>query len=540
MGEVFVARTPWNEDPIAAVKRLRPDVARVPTFSERFQHEAELAVRLSHPRIVRTLDVSSVDGHLYVASELVEGKDTGLIADRLRHRGEWGPAEVAIRILLDGLEGLAYVHRAQDADGTPLGLLHRDITPGNVLLGYDGGARLADFGLAKSALSRNLNLTHVGEILGTPHYLAPELVQGESASIASDLYGLGAVLYRFLTGVPPHQGPGTQVLKAVLHEMPRPLSELRPDLDPWLPQVVHGFLAKDPHRRPDNAATAHRQVLELASDCGLLVPRDSVGKWLEKLFASERQEERDERERLLSLSDPGPSDPGPGTVVLARPVVDERLADPRASELSGSEASVPVQARPVHSPHEDSPRWPPTPPRFELHPGSTEFDELMETQAVRVQPIEADPEHTDRSLAPRVEPSIPASNLPGFVEHKSPSEPPDPSQVQPSKAGVPGPSAELAISVRPAARQNKSLGRNQVLGGMALALGLGLGFSISTWLGARSTRVEMRLLDLRTQMVESEQPVSAEAWRKWSEAAEKVMLGDLEGAEESMDELAVP
>ncbi|MEO1335171.1 MAG: protein kinase, partial [Myxococcota bacterium] len=132
MGEVFVARTPWSKNPIAAVKRLRPDVARVPTFAERFQHESELAVRLEHENVVATIDVGSVEGQLYVASELVQGKDTGIIADRLRERGQGGPAAVAIRLMLDVLSGLAYVHEAVDLDGTPLALVHRDITPGNV------------------------------------------------------------------------------------------------------------------------------------------------------------------------------------------------------------------------------------------------------------------------------------------------------------------------------------------------------------------------------------------------------------------------
>src|SRR5436190_9876088 len=120
MGEVFVARTPWDENPLAAVKRLRPDVARVPTFADRFKHEAELAVRLDHPNVVGTLDVGSVEGQLYVCSELVLGKDTGVIADRLRERGQGGPAAVAIRLLLDALAGLAYVHGVREPDGRPL------------------------------------------------------------------------------------------------------------------------------------------------------------------------------------------------------------------------------------------------------------------------------------------------------------------------------------------------------------------------------------------------------------------------------------
>ena len=234
MGEVFVARTPWPKNPVAAVKRLRPDVARVPTFEERFQHEAELSVRLSHGNVVSTLNVGSVEGQLYVASELILGKDAGLIADRLRERGQGGPAAVAIRLLLDTLSGLAYVHGVRDKDGKTLKLVHRDVTPGNVLVGYDGTARVADFGLAKSVLTEKSKLTNHGEILGTPHYLAPEVIRGEQASPVSDLYGLGAVMYRFLTGIAPHQGSTAEVLLKVLTEEPRPLSDLRPDLPPWL------------------------------------------------------------------------------------------------------------------------------------------------------------------------------------------------------------------------------------------------------------------------------------------------------------------
>ncbi|MEL6190164.1 MAG: serine/threonine-protein kinase, partial [Myxococcota bacterium] len=230
MGEVFLARTPWEAQPLAAVKRLRPDVARVPTFRERFRHEAELARRLSHPNLVGTLDIGEVEGQVYVATELVLGKDTGFIADRLRLRSQGGPVAVAIRLLLDGLAGLAYVHGAQDEDGRPLNLVHRDVTPGNLLLGYDGRSRLADFGLAKSYLSEGSGLTKQGEILGTPHYLPPEVVRGERARPASDIYGLGAVAYRFLTGIAPFQGSTSEVLNKVLKERPRPLAELRPDL----------------------------------------------------------------------------------------------------------------------------------------------------------------------------------------------------------------------------------------------------------------------------------------------------------------------
>ncbi len=339
MGEVFVARTQWQEHPIAAVKRLRPDVARVPTFAERFQHEAALSVRLSHPNLVGTYGVGAVEGQLYVASELVLGKDTGVIADRLRARGQGGPAAVAIRLLIDTLAGLAYVHEVRESDGQHLHLVHRDVTPGNVLVGYDGLARVADFGLAKSALTKASNLTNHGEILGTPHYLAPELIRSQEATPASDLYGLGAVIYRFLTGIPPHQGATTEVLLKVLSNEPKPLSGLRPDLPGWLVELVHALLAKSVGVRPSSATEVLKALTAEARDAGLLVPRTSVGRWLAALFEVERAEEVAERDRVRALEPEKFADSPKGTVVLARSEVDSRLEAP-PSGISGEEMGL--------------------------------------------------------------------------------------------------------------------------------------------------------------------------------------------------------
>ncbi len=350
MGEVFVARTPWAKNPVAAVKRLRPDVARVPTFEERFQHEAELSVRLSHANVVATLDVGSVEGQLYVASELILGKDAGLIADRLRERGQGGPAAVAVRLLLDTLSGLAYVHGARDPEGVALKLVHRDVTPGNVLVGYDGNARLADFGLAKSVLTEKSKLTNHGEILGTPHYLAPEVIRGEQATPVSDLYGLGSVIYRFLTGIAPHQGTTAEVLLKVLTEEPRALSDLRPDLPPWLVVFVHRLLDKDPSRRPYDAAVLLKQLTQDARQAGLLVPKTSVGRWLTNLFEHEKTDEFEEYERVSAIRHDDVPERHEGTVVLARPQpglvleapmpVQEADVDSLGTELELSEEEV--------------------------------------------------------------------------------------------------------------------------------------------------------------------------------------------------------
>ncbi|GEM_PF-1635887 len=330
MGEVFVARTPWEQYRVAAVKRLRPDVARVPTFAERFRHEALLAVRLEHPNVVGTIDVGSVDGQLYVASDLVVGKDTAAVADRLRERGQGAPVAVVIRMLLDVLSGLAYVHGAREPDGRWLALVHRDVTPGNVLVSYEGTARLADFGLARSQLSEGSNLTNHGEILGTPHYLAPEVIRGQKASPASDIYGLGAVTYRVLTGVAPFQGTTAEVLFKALSERPRPLSDWRPDLPAWFVEFVHDMLESEVKKRPFDAGLLVRRLEHEAQQAKLLLPAASVGRWLSALFEEEKASDVEEYAQIAALDPLGAASASEGTVVLARPSEINKLKAPTA------------------------------------------------------------------------------------------------------------------------------------------------------------------------------------------------------------------
>ncbi|MCC7385478.1 MAG: serine/threonine protein kinase [Deltaproteobacteria bacterium] len=336
MGEVFLARASFAHNPVAALKRLRRDVARVPTFAERFKHEADLAVLLRHPNVVQTLEVGAHEEQPYVASALVLGKDTAVIADRLRERGQGAPAAVVVRILLDVLAALAYVHGARDGGGRFLGLVHRDVTPGNVLLGYDGLARLADFGLAKSALTEAANLTGHGEIIGTPHYLAPEVIRGESAQKTADVYGLAAVTYRVLTGIAPFQGTTAEVLFKALSEKPRDLREWRPDLPEWFTRFVHEMLEQDASRRPFDAELLSHRLEHEAKEHKLLLGRDSVGRWLKQLFDEEREREEQEYEAIAAIEPEDALEHHEGTVVLAR-VQDGRSLEAPASIPSGAE-----------------------------------------------------------------------------------------------------------------------------------------------------------------------------------------------------------
>lgn len=298
MGEVYLARTPWPRHPWVALKRLRADVARVPAFVERFRHEALIGTRLEHHGLVATLDVGVVDKQPYVASEWVQGRDVGAISDELRTRSEGGSTAVAVRLLVDTLSTLGYVHQAQDEQGQPLGLIHRDLKPGNLLLGFDGRAKLADFGLAKSFHIAASRLTRQGEILGTPHYLAPEIIRGNPATSKADIYGLGAVIYRFLTGVAPVGSTSSKELMRKGPKAPMPLVELRPDLPPWFISVLNQMLEPNPDHRPEHAEAFAEEVRLLAQNQQIWVESDAVGVWLRQLFEKDYVEENHQLQAL--------------------------------------------------------------------------------------------------------------------------------------------------------------------------------------------------------------------------------------------------
>lgn len=304
MGVVYIARAPHLSEGIVVVKKLRPDAQLIPSFPERFRHEGTIALRLDHPNIVRTVDAGEVDGVPFIASELICGQDIGAMVDRISEHQGVIQAPIGVRILLDVLAALAYVHTARETDGRQLRLVHRDVTPGNVLVGYDGRARLADFGLAKSTLVEHMQLTGEGMILGTPAYLAPEVVKGEGATPLSDLYGLAAVMYRLLTGLPPYTGEPAEVLHDIVRGGPAmSLAELRPDLPKWLTGLVTRMMSQDPLDRAQSAGALWREARQLAQRNDALVPSLEVGARLTALFQREREELEADLARYAALSD---------------------------------------------------------------------------------------------------------------------------------------------------------------------------------------------------------------------------------------------
>jgi serine/threonine protein kinase len=248
MGEVRAGHDTKLDRPVA-IKLLRRELVEEPDLKVRFESEAKAAARITHPNVVGVFDTGEHEEVPYIVMELLSGRT---LADELRE----GPLEPE-RVKRIGLEILSALEASHQQ-----GILHRDLKPGNVLIAKDGSVKVADFGVAK--ITEGMDITMAGTMIGTPSYLAPERVNGEPATTASDVYSVGVMLYELLTGQRPFEADTPLgLLRAIQQEEPTPLKVACPRLDPTVEAAVKKAMAKNPAGRYQDA----REMLE---DLGVL------------------------------------------------------------------------------------------------------------------------------------------------------------------------------------------------------------------------------------------------------------------------------
>lgn len=245
MGVVFKARDRELSE-VVALKMLRPDRGLDAEGIERLKQELKLARRITHPNVLRTHDLGTVEGVPFISMEYVPGLTLRALLDRLPPT-ERVPYSAGLRLARQLAEGLAAVHG--------VGVVHRDFKPENVLLEPGGDAKIMDFGIARQRHGLAAFETAEGFLVGTPGYLAPEQIRGEEVDARADLFAYGAVLYELFTGRRPFSGrtPMDTVMETLNREPTRP-SELWPEIDPRLEELLLACLAKEPGRRPAGAA----------------------------------------------------------------------------------------------------------------------------------------------------------------------------------------------------------------------------------------------------------------------------------------------
>ncbi len=262
MGEVFRAemRGPDGFSRTVVVKRMLPELAAEADAVAMFVDEARLAARLIHPNIVQVHDFGKVGARYFLVMEYVAGCDLsrllGYLADQKRNL----PVATSITVVAALLEGLAFAHELRGADGAPLGLVHRDVTPSNVLLGTSGEIKLTDFGIAKTR--ERLEHTRIGVIKGKQHYMSPEQASGRPLDARSDLFAAGVILFRLLTGHRPFRGDaGGELLDNIRHGRHASPESLNPELGPGLCAVLARALQTDAGARFQTAREFRQALL---------------------------------------------------------------------------------------------------------------------------------------------------------------------------------------------------------------------------------------------------------------------------------------
>ena len=274
---------------LVVIKLLRADLAEEQEFRQMFLAEARLAARLNHPHVVQTYDVGEDDGRYYLAMEFVDGQTLESVR-RAPEASRLFPPRMQLQVLVHVLAALHYAHELADYDGKPLNVVHRDVTPSNILLGYDGRVKLVDFGVAKALDSGTQ--TRAGVVKGKTGYMAPEAFT-DSGHIdrRADIYSVGVLLWETLVGrrMWKHLGSTDRLQRAIEGEI-EPLRPLLPELPPRLEQIC----VKALHFRPENRyATAAELQADLEAYLERNPPRVSerqIGHVLSEAFAADRKQ----------------------------------------------------------------------------------------------------------------------------------------------------------------------------------------------------------------------------------------------------------
>jgi serine/threonine protein kinase len=269
------------------IKKVLPELARDPGFTAMFIQEAAVTVGLSHGNIAQVFDFGEVDGEYYLAMEHVHGQPLSAVLRRARTRGlPVLPPPLALMIGVEMARGLHHAHTRLDEHGRPLHVIHRDVSPQNVVLSYEGQVKLVDFGIAK-ARTAGRQATEAGAVKGKYVYFAPEQVRGLPLDARVDVFATGVVLYEMLCGRLPFEGPMTEVLRRIAQGHYPPPRQLQPDLPVSLERVLCAALATEREHRPASAQALGEALSAELYALAPPLPGDALGHLMAALFEQE-------------------------------------------------------------------------------------------------------------------------------------------------------------------------------------------------------------------------------------------------------------
>lgn len=348
MAEIFLARAVGIErfEKPVVLKRLLPQFENSQEFVSMFLHEARLAARLHHPNIAQVYDIGRKEGAYFFTMEYVHGETLRSIFRATGQQEIDLPLEAAIFIAAGMASALHYAHERRGNDGRPLRIVHRDVSPSNVIVTHDGCVKVVDFGIAKAATQDHQ--TRSGTLKGKIPYMSPEQCRGEPVDRRSDIFSLGTVLYELTTGTSLFgRGNELTILRQVADGEVQPPSERRPGYSPDLERIVMKALARDVADRYQTAEKLVDDLEQFAASKKLVMSARAVSRLMEDLFGAPEEPAFDSAEEIEPL--PGsrsrsrslPLPPGPATRTISADLAED---DPSESDPTVVSSSISLSA----------------------------------------------------------------------------------------------------------------------------------------------------------------------------------------------------
>jgi serine/threonine protein kinase len=397
MADLWLARSPRYDGDLV-VKKIQPRYVELTRVVKMFIDEGRIAQALDHPNIVRVVDVGHESGTYFIAMEYIPGRDLLAICRRGVEVGNFLPRHLAVAILAQAARGLIYAHEKRDTAGQGLRVVHCDISPGNIVVGWRGTAKLVDFGIARATIMLRAE-DH--SVAGKYNYMAPEQIRGEPVDARADLFALGIILYELTVGKRLFRGRPEQVMRLVLEEPIVPPRQLRPDYPEALEAIVMRTLARDPAQRYQSARQLRTELMAWLAETGMSHDKRRIAEYLRSIYfdkGAKKQREADEfsgdggededlvLEKALPTLEPGellvdPEEPEEEMAKADVLSIVNQSTQPQSSDKDFSDEKTEPKSR-----VEDEPAPLDEPPTVRMRPEDTKKTVVPETAKTRRSP----------------------------------------------------------------------------------------------------------------------------------------------------------
>jgi serine/threonine protein kinase len=423
MAELYIARQEamGGFEKEIVVKILQPKYAENPRVVQMFLDEARLAAKLNHQSIVHVYDVAEDGGLKYIAMEYIRGETLTEIVKHGLAAGKYLPLEHAVHVVRQTAAGLAYAHAWREPDGHLLRIVHRDVSPTNILVTMEGQVKIVDFGIARAQAELR---DEGGGVIGKASYMSPEQVKGEGVDYRSDIFSLGIILYELTLGQRLFRGPADGVMKRIVGEKVAPPTAVRRDFPPALELIVMRALEKRPQDRYQSAEEMRVDLEEFLADDGLRTGSRRMALYMKEIFPGALPSDAPSSAAPAAAPPPG----GLPLDVRVRDDSEELNFDRRAPLSLRFEAAPPEE-------DQSGSRYPAPIPRDDA-PGAPRGGDAAPTMSLRATPVPVLPPGAPPLVPARKKNGVgtPSAGLPALVA-------PPPAAAPPAKR-IPSPAAE--------------------------------------------------------------------------------------------------